>query len=126
LYLKFLNCQTESEYFMAGRGFTVKKEWEKPAERTGSMPVPSEMKIGSVDVRPATVLAPMAGVTDTIFRRFIRHASSFTTNLGAPGPEGTWDSNPANVESSVSNTQSGCGLLMTEFTSADGLSRMRA
>ena len=27
---------------------------------------------------PATVLAPMAGVTDTVFRRFIRHASLFT------------------------------------------------
>ena len=29
------------------------------------------------------------------------------------------------VEAEVSNQQSGCGLLMTEFTSADGLSRMR-
>jgi nifR3 family TIM-barrel protein len=29
------------------------------------------------------------------------------------------------VEATVSNQQSGCGLLMTEFTSADGLSRMR-
>ncbi|WP_197413902.1 tRNA dihydrouridine synthase DusB [Terracidiphilus gabretensis] len=112
---------------MAGRGFTVKKEWEQPTERTGSMPVPAEMKIGPVQVRPATVLAPMVGVTDTIFRRFIRHASSFTTTLGAPGLPvlETGDSEAANVESSVSNTQSGCGLLMTEFTSADGLSRMR-
>jgi nifR3 family TIM-barrel protein len=85
------------------------------------------MKIGPVDVRPATVLAPMAGVTDTIFRRFIRHASLFTNTSGAPGPShlGTVDGTPTNVESSVSNTQSGCGLLMTEFTSADGLSRMR-
>jgi nifR3 family TIM-barrel protein len=30
------------------------------------------MRIGSVEAVPATVLAPMAGVTDTIFRRFIR------------------------------------------------------
>jgi nifR3 family TIM-barrel protein len=29
-------------------------------------------RIGGVDVTPATVLAPMAGVTDTVFRRFIR------------------------------------------------------
>jgi nifR3 family TIM-barrel protein len=40
------------------------------------------------------VLAPMAGVTDTVFRRFMR-------NLG------------------------GCGLIMTEFTSADGVLRAK-
>ena len=50
--------------------------------------------IGSVAISPATVLAPMAGVTDTVFRRFIR-------NLG------------------------GCGLIMTEFTSADGVLRKK-
>ena len=55
---------------------------------------PSQFSIGPLTIAPATVLAPMAGVTDTVFRRFIR-------NLG------------------------GCGLIMTEFTSADGLSRMR-
>src|SRR2546422_11752366 len=33
---------------------------------------PSSFVIGSVPVAPATVLAPMAGVTDTVFRRFIR------------------------------------------------------
>ncbi len=53
---------------------------------------PAELKIGDVGIAPATVLAPMAGVTDTVFRRFIK-------NLG------------------------GCGLIMTEFTSADGLLR---
>ncbi len=56
--------------------------------------VPSTLKIGSVTISPATVLAPMAGVTDTVFRRFIR-------NLG------------------------GCGLIMTEFTSADGVLRKK-
>jgi nifR3 family TIM-barrel protein len=34
---------------------------------------PAEYRIGSVQVRPATVLAPMAGVTDTVFRRLIRN-----------------------------------------------------
>ena len=29
------------------------------------------------------------------------------------------------IDSAVTNAQSGCGLLMTEFTSADGLARMR-
>ena len=33
---------------------------------------PSEFRIGSVPIAPATVLAPMAGVTDTVFRRLIR------------------------------------------------------
>jgi len=50
--------------------------------------------IGGARIAPATVLAPMAGVTDTVFRRFIR-------NLG------------------------GCGLIMTEFTSADGILRAK-
>ena len=66
---------------MAGKGFTVKKEWENLTER--AMPagarVPAEMRLGPVVVAPATVLAPMVGVTDTVFRRFIRHASLFTT-----------------------------------------------
>jgi tRNA-dihydrouridine synthase B len=33
---------------------------------------PPEFRIGDVRVAPATVLAPMAGVTDTVFRRLIR------------------------------------------------------
>jgi nifR3 family TIM-barrel protein len=102
---------------MSRRGFTVKKAWDNPIEH--AMPdrvrVPAEVRIGTVVVRPATVLAPMAGVTDTVFRRFIRHASLFTA--------GTEDS--SGIDGEVSNQQSGCGLLMTEFTSADGLSRMR-
>jgi tRNA-dihydrouridine synthase B len=102
---------------MAGKGFTVKKDWDNPI--THAMPaaarVPAELRIGNVQVAPATVLAPMVGVTDTVFRRFIRNASLFS----AHAPLG------ATVETEVTNQQSGCGLLMTEFTSADGLSRMR-
>src|ERR1700685_1602029 len=39
---------------------------------------PRSFHIGPVEIAPATVLAPMAGVTDTVFRRFIR-------NLGGCG-----------------------------------------
>ncbi|MGB6874838.1 MAG: tRNA dihydrouridine synthase DusB [Candidatus Acidiferrales bacterium] len=56
---------------------------------------PKELKIRNLSLRPATLLAPMAGVTDTIFRRVIR-------GLG------------------------GCGLIMTEFTSAEGVTRSAA
>jgi nifR3 family TIM-barrel protein len=54
--------------------------------------IPSSYQVRGVAICPATVLAPMAGVTDTIFRRVIR-------GLG------------------------GSGLIMTEFTSAEGLTR---
>jgi nifR3 family TIM-barrel protein len=107
---------------MAGKGFTVKKEWDNPKEH--AMPaearVPAEVRLGTVQVTPATVLAPMVGVTDTVFRRFIRNASLFTTPQQDSTEQASLD-----VEAAVTNTQSGCGLLMTEFTSADGLSRMR-
>jgi tRNA-dihydrouridine synthase B len=56
---------------------------------------PPELKIRDLSIRPATILAPMAGVTDTVFRRVIR-------SLGH------------------------CGLIMTEFTSAEGLTRKAA
>lgn len=79
----------------------MRKYWDNPAPVAGegaratlALPVPSSMTIGNVRIAPATVLAPMAGVTDTVFRRFIR-------NLG------------------------GCGLIMTEFTSADGILRSK-
>ena len=54
--------------------------------------IPREYIVRDLTIRPATVLAPMAGVTDTLFRRVIR-------GLG------------------------GCGLLMTEFTSSEGITR---
>jgi tRNA-dihydrouridine synthase B len=110
---------------MSRRGFTVNKNWDNPREH--AMPegtrVPSEVRIGSVVVTPATVLAPMAGVTDTVFRRFIRHASLFAANANGSlrDPRTTAEA----IEDTVTNAQSGCGLLMTEFTSADGLARMR-
>jgi tRNA-dihydrouridine synthase B len=56
---------------------------------------PAELKIRNLAIRPASILAPMAGLTDTVFRRVIR-------SLGA------------------------CGLIMTEFTSAEGLTRQSA
>ncbi len=34
---------------------------------------PSSYQVGEIAIRPATVLAPMAGVTDTVFRRLIRN-----------------------------------------------------
>jgi len=51
-----------------------------------------ELRIRDVMIRPAHILAPMAGVTDTVFRRFIKR-------LG------------------------GCGLIMTEFVSSEGMLR---
>jgi tRNA-dihydrouridine synthase B len=57
--------------------------------------IPASYQVRDLTIRPATVLAPMAGVTDTLFRRVIR-------GLG------------------------GCGLLMTEFTSSEGITRSAA
>ena len=54
--------------------------------------LPANYTIRDKRIAPATVLAPMAGVTDTVFRRMIR-------GLG------------------------GCGLIMTEFTSAECITR---
>jgi nifR3 family TIM-barrel protein len=92
------------------------KKWDSPMEH--AMPtharVPASFSIGNVTIAPATVLAPMAGVTDTVFRRFIKNASQFTASSAS-----------TDVDEAQTNQQSGCGLIMTEFTSADGLSRMR-
>ena len=57
--------------------------------------LPTSFQIRDLTIAPATILAPMAGVTDTLFRRVIR-------GLG------------------------GCGLLMTEFTSSEGITRSAA
>ncbi len=132
---------------MPRRGFTVKKNWDNPVEH--AMPaearVPAEVRLGAVVVRPATVLAPMAGVTDTVFRRFIRHASLFSRDQGTR-EQGNKKQGAASrgepvqredlgnpevcevrrqIDAAISNVESGCGLIMTEFTSADGLARMR-
>jgi tRNA-dihydrouridine synthase B len=78
----------------------VRKYWDNPVNvdagvlARAAATVPDRVAIGDIQITPATVLAPMAGVTDTVFRRFIR-------NLG------------------------GCGLIMTEFTSADGVLRAK-
>jgi tRNA-dihydrouridine synthase B len=75
---------------------SVQKFYDNPRvhEVPADVRVPAKLKIGSVEIAPATVLAPMAGITDTVFRRFIREMD-------------------------------GCGLLMTEFTSADGVVRKK-
>jgi tRNA-dihydrouridine synthase B len=99
----------------------MRKGWDNPIDHImpGQTCVPASFRIANVNIAPATVLAPMAGVTDTVFRRFIRNASvfqsasHFTSSLSDA------------VEADISNVQSGCGLIMTEFTSADGLARCR-
>jgi len=99
----------------------MKKFWENPATSTlapqGAC-VPESLQIGCVRIAPATILAPMAGVTDTVFRLFIRNASFVR-------PPGEIMSAPDEQLEAGAQEVSGCGLLMTEFTSADGLFRTR-
>jgi hypothetical protein len=91
---------------MAGKGFTVKKDWDNPREH--QMPagtrVPAEVRLGTVVVAPATVLAPMAGITDTVFRRFIRHASLFSAEFDpSQVPESRPEAPPADSATSDEN-----------------------
>src|SRR5260221_9673910 len=116
----------------------MRKFWENPANTTVApqgAQVPDSLQIGNVRVAPATILAPMAGVTDTVFRRFIRNAS-FVRPPGEimSAPDDAAEMSQKRIggaaEKSASavfknNEISGCGLLMTEFTSADGLFRTR-
>jgi nifR3 family TIM-barrel protein len=105
----------------------MRKFWENSANANSApegVVVPESLQIGNVQISPATILAPMAGVTDTVFRRFIRHAS-FVRSAGEimAAPADQFD---AGTEQAIAKKeQSGCGLLMTEFTSADGLFRTR-
>ena len=108
------------------------KFWENPATATivpEGARVPESLQIGHVKIAPATVLAPMAGVTDTVFRRFIRNASFVRLPgeiMSAPDEaEITADREQDTPAVFADNEVSGCGLLMTEFTSADGLFRTR-
>jgi tRNA-dihydrouridine synthase B len=84
-----INCENLQ---FAERARSILENGGRPGDDAPGYLIPIEYKVRDLCIRPATVLAPMAGVTDTLFRRVIR-------GLG------------------------GCGLLMTEFTSSEGITR---
>jgi len=63
-----------------------------PGESEARKPLGEEMKIGSIDLAPPFALAPMAGMTDTAFRRLVKR-------------------------------RGGCGLVVTEMVSSEGIVR---
>jgi nifR3 family TIM-barrel protein len=101
----------------------MQKHFENPIpdERAVVHParVPGSVRIGAVELRPATVLAPMAGVTDTVFRRFIRSVSFLNESC----PMADYD--PKVLRPVTPSDPNGCGLIMTEFTSADGVTKTK-
>ena len=71
-------------------------------------PFPASFSIGPLKIAPATVLAPMAGVTDTVFRRFIR-------NLGGCGLIMTEFTSSHGVSASVGKRKPGKTLKYLAF-----------
>ena len=110
-----------------------KKHWDSPADLRDAraQPRPRQLHCRHRAHCPGHRVAPMAGVTDTVFRRFIRNASQFATRSPQEFviPERAQRRGlllrPTALDAPTTNQQSGCGLIMTEFTSADGLTRTR-
>jgi tRNA-dihydrouridine synthase B len=69
---------------------------------------PRSYRVGGLEIAPATVLAPMAGVTDTVFRRFIR-------NLGGCGLIMTEFTSSHGIAASISKRKPTRTLKYLEF-----------
>ncbi|MBI2688024.1 MAG: tRNA dihydrouridine synthase DusB [Acidobacteria bacterium] len=66
-----------------------------PARPEDRQRFPVSYSVGNTSIAPATILAPMAGVTDTVFRRLIRNQggcglimTEFTSSHGVVGSDG--------------------------------------